>query len=223
MAELEKPDLPLSDIVYGNLRDQLREGGLLPGQRVSEAEICERFQVSRTPAREAIHRLINEGFLTAAASGGRTVVAEIDIDRAEEIYDMREAVECLAARLAARKATTLHLLDLRAILEDQRQGMASETEFLAINDRFHGCIYRMSGNRYVERTAEVLLVSAGMIRGTTHGKYDYDSWSLDDHQAIYQAIEDGDSAAAEEAMRRHTRRGRFQRISLLRRSEGAGG
>lgn len=215
--DAQKPDVPLSDVVYAQVRDLLREGELAPGQRLSEAELCERFQVSRTPAREAIHRLINEGFLAVSGSG-RPCVAEIDINAAEEIYDMREAVECLAARLAAKKATTEDLIELRAILDEQRRGVSTETEFLPINDRFHGCIYRISGNRYVQRTASILLVSAGMIRGTTHGKYDFETFSLKEHEEIYQAIEDGDSAAAEAAMRRHTRHGRFQRIALLTRT-----
>ncbi|WP_110693469.1 GntR family transcriptional regulator [Salinicola halophyticus] len=213
-----KADTSLSDGVYARVRDLLREGELMPGQRVSESEICGRFQVSRTPAREAIHRLLNEGFLTLG-SGGRPVVAEIDIDRAEEIYDMREAIECLAARLAAKKARTNDLLELRRILEEQRAGSTSEADFLEINDRFHGCVYRISGNRYVQKTASILLVSAGMIRGSTQGKYDYDSRSLLEHEEIYQAIENGDSAAAEEAMRRHTRNGRFQRIALIARQK----
>ncbi len=211
-SDAPKPDIPLSDVVYAQVRGLLREGDLAPGQRLSEAELCERFNVSRTPAREAIHRLVNEGFLSVGASG-RLCVAEIDIAAAEEIYDMREAVECLAARLAAKKATTEDLIELRTILEEQRRGAFSENEFLPINDRFHGCIYRISGNRYVRRTASILLVSAGMIRGSTHGKYDYESFSLKDHEEIYQALEDGDSAAAEAAIRRHTPEGAFN-VSL---------
>ena len=212
--DLPKPDSSLSDLVYAQLRSLLREGELSPGQRVSESNICERFQVSRTPAREAIHRLLNEGFLVLPPSG-KPEVAEIDIPSAEEIYDMREAVECLAVRLAARKATTRDLIELSDILDEQAAGLSSETDFLDINDRFHACIYRISGNRHLQRTAGILLVSAGMIRGTTHGKYDFNSWSLSDHREIYQAIENGDAAAGEEAMRRHIRRGRFQRIKLL--------
>ena len=115
---------------------------------MSEAEICERFQVSRTPAREAIRRLLNEGFL-ATVESGRVIVAPIDIERAEEIYDMREAVECLAAKLAAKKATTKDLIELSGILDEQRRGATDETDFLDINDRFHRCVYRIASNRYL--------------------------------------------------------------------------
>ncbi|EIM73490.1 GntR family transcriptional regulator [Nitratireductor aquibiodomus RA22] len=177
--------------------------------------MCEEFSVSRTPAREAIHRLINDGFLTQTSSG-RPVVADLDIDRAEEIYDMREAIECLAAKLAAKNARTEDLIALQAILNEQRAGVANETDFLDINDRFHNQIYRISNNRYIQKTAEILLLSAQMIRGTTKGRYDYETWSLSDHEEIYRAIENGDTKAAEEAARKHTRRGRFQRISLLK-------
>ncbi|OCW59614.1 hypothetical protein AWJ14_11475 [Hoeflea olei] len=196
------------------MRELLRNGTLAPAERVSEQSLCKLFDVSRTPAREALQRLLSEGFLTTTG-GGRMIVATIDIARAEEIYDMREAVECLAARLAAKRAQTADLIELRAILADQEKGQDNETEFLAINDRFHRCIYRISNNRYVQHTAEILRVSAEMIRGETKGRYDYDAWSLDDHRAIYEAIENGDGAAAEEAARQHVRRGRFQRLALL--------
>nr|WP_321526308.1 GntR family transcriptional regulator [uncultured Cohaesibacter sp.] len=214
-SEQELSDLPLSDQVYAKVRELLRDGAFVSGQRISEAEICDRFQVSRTPAREAIRRLLNEGFLTTVESG-RIIVAPIDIERAEEIYDMREAVECLAAKLAAKKATTKDLIELRGILDEQRRGATDETDFLDINDRFHRCVYKIASNRYLLRSAEILLVSAGMIRGTTQGRYDYNTWSLKDHEEIYQAIEDGNTTAAEDAARCHVRRGRMQRISLLK-------
>ena len=213
--EQKLAELPLSDQVYTKMRELLGDGEFVSGQRVSEAEICERFQVSRTPAREAIRRLLNEGFL-ATVESGRVIVAPIDIERAEEIYDMREAVECLAAKLAAKKATTKDLIELSGILDEQRRGATDETDFLDINDRFHRCVYRIASNRYLLRSAEILLVSAGMIRGTTQGHYDYNTWSLGDHEKIYQAIEDGNTTAAEEAARRHVRRGRMQRIGLLK-------
>ena len=213
--EQELADLSLSDQVYAKIRELLRDGVFVSGQRVSEAEICERCQVSRTPAREAIRRLLDEGFLATVGSG-RVIVAPIDIERAEEIYDMREAVECLAAKLAAKKATTKDLIELSGVLDEQRRGATDEADFLDINDRFHRCVYRIASNRYLLRSAEILLVSAGMIRGTTQGHYDYNTWSLKDHEDIYQAIEDGNTTAAEEAARRHIRRGRMQRIGLLK-------
>ncbi|MCD1634746.1 GntR family transcriptional regulator [Martelella mediterranea] len=214
MSANSKTDDSLGEAVYGKVRELLRNGTLAPADRVSEQSLCKLFNVSRTPAREALQRLLSEGFL-AHTSGGRMIVATIDIARAEEIYDMREAVECLAARLAAKRANTSNLIELRSILADQEKGQSNETEFLGVNDRFHRCIYRISNNRYVQHTAEILLASAEMIRGQTEGRYDYEAWSLKDHLAIYAAIENGDVAAAEEAARQHIRRGRFQRLALL--------
>lgn len=207
-------DLSLSEQAYIGLRDLLRQGAFRPGQRISEQEICERFTMSRTPVREAIRRLQSEGLLDPTP-GGRAAVAEIDLDRVEEIYDMRESVEGLAARLAARNARSSDLIRLELILQEQRADIADETEFLKINDRFHGAIYELSMNRYVIQSGESLMNSASMIRGTTHGAYDYASWSLEDHQAIFAAICNGDTTLAEAEMRKHVRRGRWQRIRLL--------
>lgn len=210
----QNSDLPLSEQAYLRLRDLLRYGQLVSGQRLSESDICERFTMSRTPVREALRRLQSEGFL-GTTPGGRILVAEIDLARVEEIYDMREAMEGLAARLAARNARTPDLMRLEEILEIQRAVPENEAAFLDINDRFHGAIYELSRNRYVVRNAEVLLDSASMIRGSTHGRYDYESWSLTDHEAVFKAICDGDTALAEEVMRHHIRRGRWQRTRLL--------
>lgn len=207
-------ELPLSEQAYVKLRNLLRKGSYAPAQRISESEICDLFEMSRTPVREAIRRLQAEGLLDSTP-GGRIVVAEIDLARVEEIYDMRETVEGLAARLAARNARTADLMRLDEILQLQRAGVTDEVAFLDINDRFHGAIYELSANRYVTQSAEVLLNSASMIRGSTHGDYDFDSWSLSDHEAIFAAICDGDTAAAEDRMRHHVRRGRWQRIQLL--------
>ncbi|ALM52646.1 GntR family transcriptional regulator [Halomonas huangheensis] len=212
--EQQNTELPLGEQAYIRLRDLLRHGNLKSGQRLSESEICDRFAMSRTPVREAIRRLQSEGLL-GSTPGGRIVVAEIDLERVEEIYDMREAVEGLAARLAARNARTPDLMRLEKILQEQRAEPDTEVRFLNINDRFHGAIYTLSRNRYVIHDAEVLLNSASMIRGSTHGRYDYESWSLQDHEAIFNAICNGDTAGAETAMRQHIRRGRWQRTRLL--------
>lgn len=207
-------DLSLGEQAYIKLRDLLRSGEIPAGKRLGEKEICDRFDMSRTPVREAFRQLLSDGLLSTSL-GGRIVVAEIDLAKVEEIYDMREAVEGLAARLATKKARTPDLMKLESILEEQRKGIASEASFLGVNDRFHGAIYQLSGNRYVQRNAEVLLNSASMIRGSTHGRYDYESWSLSDHEAIFQAMCNGDTVGAEQAMLLHIRRGRWQRTRLL--------
>lgn len=206
--------------IYHDLRDALRLGGLKAGEKIREIDICEKYGVSRTPAREALKQLYADGFLVSAA-GGRLAVARMDIAQAEELYEMREVVEGLAARLAARNATTLDLDALSRLMNARPEGETDELAFLRINDQFHQKIYEMSRNRYVMRTADILLNSIGMIRISSTVGYEFKDTSLTEHQEIFEAIERGDTQAAEEVARRHVRNGRRRRILLLSQAEGA--
>lgn len=214
MSDSKDNEVSLSEQVYDGLRSQLLRGEFSVGQKIREADICDLFGVSRTPVREAMRMLQAEGILGATA-GGRAVVTEPDLKQVEEIYDMREVIEALAAKLATKNAKTPDILEMQSILDDQKAGPDNEMDFLVINDRFHRALYRLSDNRYIQRTAEILLNSASMVRGSTHGRYDFESWSLHDHERIFKAIAAGDTNAAAEAAKDHIRRGREQRIKLI--------
>jgi len=205
--------------IYHDLRDALRLGEWKAGEKIREIDICEKYGVSRTPAREALKQLYADGFLVSAP-GGRLAVARMDIAQAEELYEMREVVEGLAARLAARHATTLDLEALSHLVDALLEEPTDEPGFLRVNDKFHQKIYEMSRNRYVMRTADILLNSIGMIRISSPGEYAFKDSSLTEHQEIFEAIERGDTQAAEQAARRHVRNGRRRRILLLSQAEG---
>ena len=91
-----------SERAYLTLLDDILEWRLPPGTVLAEVEQSERLGVSRTPLREALGRLTAEG-LTAAYRGRGVVVTEISLDQAEELFELREALECKAASLAARR------------------------------------------------------------------------------------------------------------------------
>jgi len=207
-------DLPRGAFVYQNLRESLRFGEFKPGEKIREVDICRRFNVSRTPVREALKLLLADGFL-AAAPGGRLAVAGIDLEQAEEIYEMRETVEGLAARLAARKAKTTDIVELSGILDEHARSLGNDNRSLRINDRFHMKIYEISRNRYILKTADLLLNSIGMIRIATSDRFSYKDESYNQHRAIFSAIERGDTQGAEDAARHHIREGRRMRIMLL--------
>lgn len=91
-----------SERAYLNLLDDILEWRLPPGTVLAEVEQSERLGVSRTPLREALGRLTAEG-LTAAHRGRGVVVTEISLDQADKLFELREALECKAAALAARR------------------------------------------------------------------------------------------------------------------------
>src|SRR5437899_11279298 len=95
----------LRDQVCEDLRDRIISGRLAPGDRLVERDVAEEFGVSRVPVREAIRILLGEGFLTAL-SPRRIVVTRHDRKDVENLFDLREALEVLAARPAAERADT---------------------------------------------------------------------------------------------------------------------
>src|ERR671919_2754349 len=114
MQDLES--VSQSDIAYEALREQVRRRQIVPGQMLSEARLAQQFGMSRTPAREAISRLVHEGLLQVLPKRGvmvRTLTAK-DI---EELYTVREHLETLAARLAAPRITDDGLASLRRTIQ----------------------------------------------------------------------------------------------------------
>jgi DNA-binding GntR family transcriptional regulator len=91
-----------SDRAYAALREDIIEWRLLPGTVLAEVEQSERLGVSRTPLREALSRLTAEG-LTTAAGGRGVVVTDISLEDIDELFELRETLECKAAALAAER------------------------------------------------------------------------------------------------------------------------
>src|SRR5215471_6358552 len=92
-----------SDRVYESLRSMAIAFKFKPGERLTELDIAERFSVSRTPVREALNRLVNEGFLVADGRG--FAVRDLDPKECFDLYELRLALEFTAVRLAVQRAT----------------------------------------------------------------------------------------------------------------------
>jgi len=101
----------LSDVAYKHISDQLLNGQLIPGQKVSEPALAKKLGVSRTPVREAVQRLKNEGLFLQVPSSG-TYVAQTNRVPLIETYEIRLALETMAVRKAAKKIRSRDLQKL---------------------------------------------------------------------------------------------------------------
>lgn len=194
------------DMISAHVREQIMSGALAPGQRVTQREIQDRFQVSPSSAREAFRALSGEGLLDQQSRGA--VVRKMGRAEVTEIYRLREVVEGLAARMAAERASAG--CDVSAIVEAHQRGEAAcaAGDLLAYNQSnraFHDTIYRLSGSTRTVEMARTLIIPLHRIhyqslldrRALLH--------SVDGHRAITEAIITGDAQAAEDEMRRHVR------------------
>lgn len=199
-----------SDRAYETVRERLRKREYLPGQLLSESVIASELGMSRTPIREAIQRLAQDGFLYVLPKRG-IVVSSPSLEDVEEIYAVREVLEGLAASLCTGRATKDGIARLERILQSAEQAVADGggLEVLTSLDHdFHAEIARQTHNRRLQglvgnmRDADLLQQYGWRDIAQLRERYRH---SLNEHRRVLDAIVRGDARAAEFEMREHCR------------------
>lgn len=200
--------------VYRQITEAIQSGELKPGTRLREVELAHWLGMSRTPVREALGRLANEGLVANDVKRGM-IIAELDHQMVTELYAMREVLEGTAAGLAARYATEAEIAILRQIIKkDQEPGI--DTAGLASNNKlFHQALYRSAHNRYLLKTLSTLRESMALLGQTTLAIPGRAHSAIDEHVELLSAIERHDCAVAEAAARKHIRSAYEARMQLL--------
>jgi DNA-binding GntR family transcriptional regulator len=202
---------PLADRVYKALWDRILERHVRPGQKLSDVRISQELGVSRTPVREALQRLVQEGVVRVEANRGFYVMSFSPKD-VEEIYDLRVALEPMALELAiprlhpgvlVESLSELDLLDARSrVAGTEEERMAIAADFLNIDRAFHRMIAERADNSRMQSALEGLWAqiavfqTAGIRRGWTEV-------SIQHHRRIIAALQIGDTAAGIQALRDH--------------------
>ena len=192
---------------YKTLRAEIIEGVHPPGARVTEQEVAASAGVSRTPVREALRRLESEGLLRFVPHQGAFVSSWSDQD-AEDIFDLRAMLESYAARLAAAKASTEDVRELRRLAEEQcREAAERSPAYLQriadLNSRFHRLLHQAADSSPLQATLATL--SSAPLVLQTFRDYDGDDLnrSAHHHLEIVVAIEAGDGDWAASVMHSH--------------------
>lgn len=196
MTNLGSAHLPLRDQVTTELRRRILTGELAPGERLVEDRIAEMLGVSRNPVREAIRVLAAEAFVEVVPRRGATV-ARLSRDEAEELFDVRMALEGLAARLAARKRMPTAVSRLNALLDSARTAVDDgKLDSVAdLNTAFHAAVAEAAGNAYLNLVVGPMLRRAQWVFLQTARFRASHSWR--EHLSLYAAIAAGDEDEAE--------------------------
>lgn len=201
------PRYTLVRAAYDNVRAAVLDGSLPPGCHVTVRPLAERLGLSPTPIKAALVALEREGFLVAVPHRGY-FVPEVGTDELLELYELREAVDGMAARrLAGTKDRTEIADQLEELLQKQRQ-VIKHGDLQAYNEldlMFHRLIWEGSGNRRLLPIAENLIAQVRLgnrLSARAPGRL---PGALDEHAAILKAVRSGDTRAAERHVRRHVR------------------
>lgn len=209
--------LSLSEQVEDALRQEITEGRVLPGQRVSIADYQETWNVSSTPFRDAIRALEMQGFVTVEPRKG-VYVAPMNIETVNEIFDLRIALECMAVELATKlvpaeiaEQVRQSYVELKGLLSDE-----NHPELGARDRLVHDLARDHCGNRRLQRT---LVGQMDLFRWAQNTvifnlPHSYEV-ALPEHIAIMDAICERDPVKAAAAMRNHLERSRERLRSRL--------
>jgi DNA-binding GntR family transcriptional regulator len=202
----------IADRVFGQVRQAIVEGEIPAGSKISEPALAARYGISRGPLREAMRRLESTNLVERRPNLGARVIT-LSNDELLEIYVIREALEGMAARIAAERMPDVAVADLKSLLERHRREVARadwQTYFQQEGDLdFHFRIVQGSGNRrLIDILCNDLYHLARMYRCQFGMKSDRAADALKEHELVADAIAERDGELAEWLMRRHIRASR---------------
>ena len=192
------PDLV--ERAYTNLLDAISDGTLAPNVRIKQEEIAEQLAVSRQPVLQALRLLRKDGFVLDAPGRG-VLVAPLDVAALVHIYQVRSALDALAARLAAR---VRYRVDAQLIAHGRLAARGTDIKAMMTADAaFHTAIYAASGNPLIAQTAQTHWHHIRRAMGAVLQVSTMRETIWDEHEAIAQAIAQGDEYLAETLTRQH--------------------
>jgi DNA-binding GntR family transcriptional regulator len=197
---------PLRKQVIELLREAILSGAYKSGERLVERDLCDRCGVSRTVIREALRHLEAEGLVEIVANRG-PVVASLNREDAQALYEVRAAVEGLAAQLSAERSTPAQRLSLGRALKrvESAYRRGNLHEELAAKDEFYEALFTASSNSAVASVLRPLQARTQMLRGLSLQTPGRTGESLFELREIVSAIEAGDGTAARERAAEHVR------------------
>lgn len=193
--------LTSSTRAYEMLRDRLLRFAILPSQRINEVTLAAELNVSRTPLREALNRLVAEGLLVNRARG--LSVPDLEPNLVVELFEARMEIECSIVRLTCMRATDEQLDNLADFLTESAAESpdASTDRLIELDIGFHDTIAELSGNRILRKTLSNLNDRIHLVRWIAmEGRRDH---TQGEHRKILDCIRARDMDGAVEAVREH--------------------
>ena len=203
-ASVQPAKRTLAEELRLQLADDIVRGALEPGSLLDESEIARRFNVSRTPVREALRQLVASGLVTARAHRS-AVVARPTVAQLNSMFEAMAELEALCAGLAAERMPVVQRRELEGLHERLRMLSydGNPQLFYEVNEAFHNAVYAGSQNGYVAEMALATRVRVQPFRRAQFRNLGRLAKSYAEHDRVVVAIMRGDKIGAANAMRDH--------------------
>lgn len=197
--------MPFHLQVYQILRESILTGKYRPGERLLEQKLAQELEVSRSPVREALRMLEQDGLVVTMDNGSGTIVNPMEVEDIEEIYQCRIAIEPYAGYLAVLKIKDREIEELRQLVHEAEIAYEhKESErVVELNTMFHDQIIRISGNQRLIEIADRIQSLSILARNTELKIYSRPWDYLEEHKAILEAFSLKDPQQVESMIRKH--------------------
>ena len=188
-----KVQKPLKDLVYLELKHKILTGEIVSQTRLMEIDLSEKMNVSRTPIREAIKRLADDGLVKVEPRRG-AYVANISIKDMLEVFEVREDMEGFVAKLAAQRITDEEKEQLKAIAREYEKAIEEaddKEKIIALDEKFHNFIVKCSGNETLSELVNYVQELSLRFRYLYYDDSSLYESTLEQHNRIMEAINGG--------------------------------
>jgi DNA-binding GntR family transcriptional regulator len=199
----------VAEYVYEEIKNNILIGVFKPGEKLTETSLANDLEVSRTPIRDAIHRLEAEGLVTTTPHKGVTVTKLTKKD-VQDFYQTRTVLEGLAAKLAAENATEEELEHFRSTFEkmeevfEREKDLVNYKDIVKQNNQFHHIICEMAKNDVLVKMIESLRSPINVVRSTAWSSFrERKKETMREHREIADAILDKNGELAKERAEMH--------------------
>lgn len=211
VVAIDRETRSLAERAYDEVKRRIFDFHLMPGDRISESDLAQQIDVSRTPLRQALQRLQHEGFVEAIPKVG-WVIPPLDFAKFDELYAFRVLIECHAVSMAGaagRDRTLLHELS-RIWQVPVRERLQDPKTVGALDEAFHLAIVEQTGNSEMVRTYREITERMRIIRRLDFHKPGRVASTYDEHAKILAAVQKGRQEEAQRLLRAHIEQSRIE-------------
>lgn len=211
----------LGQDVFEYLKNAIIDQTIAPGSRLVESKLADMLGISRTPLREALHKLEREDWIEQIPSGGFQVVT-LTREEIEQTFGIRSVLEAYAARLAAENCSDADLVPLEKKMKEYQKCLdlnKDRDKLQIINTQFHDLLYALSNSPKLIKMINQLRAQISRFRQIILKQEEYAQKSNDDHVQMLDAIRARDGEAVEQLVRAHIIKGKNVVLAQLIREE----
>jgi len=204
---VELPSATLKNFLFNALRDAILSGKFKPGQRLNESQLAREYEVSRIPVREALFQLQEQGLVMNHPRRGMFVntLTEEEVQKINGLRIILESEALKLCRVRLTPAVEAHFSDLVEKMEQWQQN--SQIEAAQLDLEFHRSLWFHSGNEYIGRVLDSLVVVLFAHRAVLNTSHELMRWHLKHHRQLLEVVQGTSSQTPEDAMIAHLRDG----------------